>query len=70
MADDKKLNVAGCLGILAVLVGILAVAYGGYRLERWWNWKWSYGPRVEKRIEKLEKRIEKLESLHLREAEE
>lgn len=40
----------------------VALGYGGWCLERWANWKLSYGPRVEERLINLEKRLGALEA--------
>lgn len=39
----------------------VALGYGGWCLERWINWKFSYGEKVEERLERVEKRLEALE---------
>ena len=51
--------------ILAMLVALavsIPIGYGGWRLQRWHNWKFSYGAKVEQRIQALENRIEALEN--------
>ena len=40
---------------------IIILSFASWEIERWINWKMSYGPKIEQRIEKLEQRIEKLE---------
>ena len=44
-----------------IVVTIFCVSYGGWRLKRWINWKFSYGNKVELRINQLEQRVEALE---------
>lgn len=44
-----------------VFSALLAFGIGGWKLERWLNWKLDYGHRVDRRIEQLEKRIRALE---------
>lgn len=46
---------------LSVLILSVCLLYVSWKVKRWFNWKLSYGPMVEERIENLEKRIEKLE---------
>ena len=48
------------VGVLALVV---LMVWGGWRIKRWWNWKYGYGPKVEARIEQLEERVEKLEEM-------
>ena len=45
-----------------VAICLVAFSYGCWKAERWVNWKFSYGNKVETRIEKLEKRVLKLET--------
>jgi len=47
-------------GIIAV-IAFAAIAYGAWRLQRWFNWEFGYGDMVEARIHILEKRVEALE---------
>ena len=46
-----------------IVVGSLAalLAYGGWKLERWLNWKFDYESRVEQRLQDIEKRLDHLE---------
>ena len=44
-----------------IIIIMIVVGYIGWRVERWWNWKFSYGNKVETKIELLEKRVEALE---------
>lgn len=48
------------LGFIAGSLAVL-VAFGGWKLERWLNWKFDYGSRVEQRLQEVEKRLERLE---------
>ena len=48
-------------GYAVLIVLTLALGIGGWKLERWLNWKLDYGRKVDRRIEQLEKRIEALE---------
>jgi cytochrome oxidase assembly protein ShyY1 len=50
-------------GMLVVaLIIAIAFSFGCWKFERWINWKFDYGQRVEERIDALEKRIEALEN--------
>ena len=44
-----------------IIAALVAIGYGGWCLERWINWKFSYGAKVEARLERVEKRLEALE---------
>ena len=46
-----------------ILIFILVVifSYGCWRAERYINWKFGYGPKIERRIQSLEDRIRVLE---------
>ena len=46
--------------IIFIVCGLF-LGFGGWMLERWVNWKFFYGPKIEERISFLEKRVEKLE---------
>ena len=48
------------LTILAVFV-IGLILFGSYKLERWVNWKLSYGQKVKDEISTLEAKITKLD---------
>jgi len=48
------------LVLTAIAVWALA-GYYSWRLERWFNWKASYGQKMELRVKGLEQRIKKLE---------
>lgn len=54
-------NFAITVYVITSIVCISFLMIGIWELERWINWKFSYGPRVEERISQLEKRVEKLE---------
>ena len=61
MAEDTK---ALSWTFIGLAIGILVlIAYMGWRAKRWVNWKFSYGKRVEVRIEKVEERVEALEQV-------
>ena len=47
-----------------VSTALLAVGIGGWKLERWLNWKLDYGAKVDRRIETLERRITAIERGH------
>ena len=47
------------IGIFIIAIPILG--YSGWRLKRYFNWKFGYKALVETRIVALEKRIEKIE---------
>jgi cytochrome b subunit of formate dehydrogenase len=44
---------------VAVIIIILAIS--GWRIKRWINWEFSYGGRVDNRIELLEDRLDIVE---------
>ncbi len=46
---------------IGMVLACAAIGFLSWKLERWINWKFDYGARVEKRIHELELRIEKLE---------
>jgi high-affinity Fe2+/Pb2+ permease len=52
-------------GLLAALVVIGLLWYGGWQLSRWWNYKFGYESKVQAEVQKqiapLEKRVEALE---------
>jgi hypothetical protein len=47
---------------IVFLIVVFGVAYLRWRFERWVNWRWDYGGRVEQRIGDLEERVEQLEA--------
>jgi hypothetical protein len=47
-----------------VSTALLAVGIGGWKLERWINWKFDYGAKVDRRMETLERRVTALERGH------
>lgn len=61
MSKIKKEDLGQIIIIIAILLLIGGFAYGCFKAERWWNWKFSYGPQVQKELEPLEKRIDGLE---------
>lgn len=48
--------------IIGAILIFLAIAYGAWSVKRWANWKFGYGPRVERRLESIETRLELLEN--------
>jgi len=48
---------------IVIVVVIVVVMIAGWQAKRWLNWKVSYGPLVEQRMEQLEHRIEALENV-------
>jgi cytochrome oxidase assembly protein ShyY1 len=56
-----KQSLAKTMAAFAVIAIVISFALAMWRLERWINWKFDYGSRVENRLEQLEKRIEELE---------
>ena len=46
-----------------ILMILLCIVFGFFcwKAERWINWKFSYGKRVETRLQELEKRVDLLE---------
>jgi hypothetical protein len=59
----KRISRFAASGLLYLTVGSLValIAFGGWKLERWLNWKFDYGSRVEQRLQEMEKRLERLE---------
>jgi hypothetical protein len=47
--------------LFGILVLVCFFSVAASLAERWINWKFNYGPRVEQRIEQLEQRIKALE---------
>lgn len=56
--DNKRIYAA--IIVLSIAVSLL-IAIPAWYMERWLNWKFSYGPKVEERIQALEQRVERLE---------
>ena len=54
---DKPKFIAEVIIVIAVLIA----AYGGYKFERWVNWKLVYESNVESKLEELNKRINELQ---------
>lgn len=46
---------------LAAATVVAAMIYGGWKLERELNWKFSYGTKVQERIDRIERRLDALE---------
>lgn len=59
-----KANILNLLLGLLLVAALLGIVCGGFYFERWVNWKFAYGPKVEQRLQSLEQRIEKLEQHH------
>lgn len=59
MADTSLAKKTGIFFVILVIAGI---AFFCWKMERWVNWKFSYGDKVETRIEQLESRVATLES--------
>lgn len=52
------------IGYVIIIIALVLISYGGWRLSRWFNWKFDYGNKVgkiEKRVEALEERVKALE---------
>jgi len=47
--------------VISIIIAIVIFCIIGWRIDRWINWKFSYGNKVEQRIEKLEQRVENIE---------
>jgi len=47
--------------LMSVFIVALCLAWGCWRLERWWNWKVSYQSQVEQVVQPLEQRVTDLE---------
>ena len=52
------------LGVLFFVAVCVAICYGGWRLERRWNWKWGYEntavDQVKREVEPLRKEVQEL----------
>uniref|UniRef100_A0A6M3LDN3 Uncharacterized protein n=1 Tax=viral metagenome TaxID=1070528 RepID=A0A6M3LDN3_9ZZZZ len=55
-------NVPPYILFLFIIPFFLLLGFLGWKLERWINWKWDYGQRVEQRIEQVEQRLDRLEN--------
>ena len=49
--------------IILVSLFVIALGFFSWKAERWFNWKASYGGKVDQKIEKLEQRVEALEQI-------
>jgi len=56
-----KLKLVETIIVVFIVAVIALIDYGGWRIERWYHWKFSYGPKVEERIRQVEKRQTDLE---------
>ena len=58
---SKLVEVTVVVLILAIIAGFI---YGGWRLKRWWNWKWDYQSQarteIREELEPLKKELKKL----------
>lgn len=64
MRDIQKVNkemLKKAIGYIAVIVVFAFILIGSWKIRRWANWKFSYGTKVEVRIEQLEVRVSALE---------
>jgi hypothetical protein len=50
------------LGGIAVVIIIILVAIGGWKIERWWHYKFAYQSQVQAEMQPLAKRITDLEA--------
>lgn len=54
------------LGAVGVLVIVAGIAYGSFRIERWYHYKFGYQSKVEEsiteRVQPLERRLKELEA--------
>lgn len=46
---------------LFAFIVIIGMAYGGWHLKRWWNYKFNYQSQMQKEMQPLVKRIVDLE---------
>lgn len=51
------------VGLIVTLLVVFAlgIGYGAWRIEKWFNWRYGYGPQVEGRLETIERRLDALE---------
>ena len=52
------------VGYVIIIIIVVLISYGGWKLRRYVNWKFDYGNKVgkiEKRVEALEERVKALE---------
>jgi predicted PurR-regulated permease PerM len=47
--------------VVGIVLVIVLISYGSWRAEKWFNWRFSYGDKVNRQIEQLENRISELE---------
>jgi len=48
---------------IGIVVCLILLGLGGWKLDRWINWKFDYGRRGNARDEKLEGRVDALEKV-------
>lgn len=56
----KKDMFSVILAVVLALALIAGIAYGGWRLERWFNWSFGYQSQMQSEIEPLKKEIQEL----------
>ncbi len=49
------------VGITIAIIGILCLSYGGWGLERHFNWKFGYKGKVDKQMQKFDTRLKAVE---------
>lgn len=55
------MNDTSFAGFAVAVVVCIVLGFLSWKAERWLNWKFDYGARVDSRIEQLEKRVLVLE---------
>jgi hypothetical protein len=58
---SKSSNSTFYITILIVILLTIPLGYGGFKLQRWWHYKFSYQSKVLEEIQPLVLRIEQLE---------
>jgi len=56
-----KLLAFKILVVAAIIAILCGLGYLSWRVERWANWRFSYGPRLEGRLLEVERRLDALE---------
>lgn len=54
-------NIKSILIACGLILAVVVIPYTGWKVSRWWNYKFNYQSQVQKEIEPLVKRIDDLE---------
>lgn len=61
MIGKNKDRLLKALFVVLIILILIPCSYYSWRLRRWFNWKLSYGSKVDTNIEQVEQRLELLE---------